>query len=188
MAKKSETLLNPRELKFVAHYCVHFNGSAAVRFAGFESVRPNEYAYELLTKPHIQAQINQVIESLGDLHFRLADENTGRLKAMRDADRTAIFADDGSLIDPKDWPEECKLLLAGIETEERVAGDGESAHLIRVKKVKLEPPKGIIDSLAKITGQFIERTQQLGKDGKPIDPPAVQPVINVTVGAPEAKK
>lgn len=178
MAKKT---LTPKEEKFIAHYCVHFNGAAAVRHAGYESIAPNEYARELLTKPHIQDRVGKVIESLGDLHFRLADEVTGQLKAMKGADRTAIFKADGSLIDPKDWPEECKMLLAGVEVDEITVGD---KVIGRTKKVKLEAPKGILDSLAKITGQWIERSQFLDKHGKPVDPPAAaHPIISVTVGA-----
>jgi phage terminase small subunit len=191
MAKKDKApLLTPKEEKFVAHYCVHFNGAWAVRYAAFETNWPAQYAAELLAKPPIQARVDKVIEGLGDLHFRLADEVTGQLKAMKNADRTAIFDADGNLIDPKNWPEECKLLLAGIEVEQLFEGAGEDRKQIGVtKKVKLETPKGILDSLAKLTGQWIERSQFLDKHGRPIDPPAAaQPVINVTVGATAPQK
>lgn len=181
--------LDPREKKFVAHYSVHFNGAAAVRFAGL-AANGNErnQAREMLARPHIQAHIQKAIDELGELHFRLADENTALLRTMRDADRTAIFDEAGNLKDPKDWPEECKALLAGIDVEERTIGDGEAAQTVRVKKVRLEPPKGVIDSLAKISGQFIERSQMLDKNGRPIDPVGITPVINLTVGAPAKEK
>jgi phage terminase small subunit len=186
---KGELLpLNPREEKFVAHYSVHFNGAAAARFAGFApGGGERNYARELLIKPYIQKHISAKLAELGELHFRLADENTSLLRTMRDADRTAIFDDTGALKDPKDWPEECKALLAGIEVEERTVGEGENAQVIRVKKVRLEPPKGVIDSLAKISGQFIERSQLLDRHGRPVDPLSVRPVINLTLGQPKAK-
>lgn len=174
-----------REAKFVAHYSVHFNGAAAVRFAGYETGPGNDrhYARELLTKPHIQAAIRKRVGDLGELHFELANEVSARLQQMAFADRTAILDADGNLIDPRDWPDDCKALLAGIEIEEQMKGEGEEAMLVRVKKVKLSEPKAILDSLAKITGQFIERSQMLGKDGKPVDPPAaMQAVVNITVG------
>lgn len=180
--------LTPKEKKFVAHYAVHFNGTAAVKHAGFGTISPGQYAVELLTKPKIQERVNKVIEGLGELHFRLADEVTGDLRAMKRADRTAILNEDGSLKDPADWPEECKLLLAGIDIEERTIGD-ENPVVIRTKKVKLEGPKGILDSLAKITGQWIERSQYLDKFGHPTDPPALaQPIVNLTVGTLPARK
>lgn len=168
--------VTPMEKKFVAHYCVHFNGTAAVKHAGFKTEWPGQYAVQLLTKRSIQDQVNRVIEGLGELHFRLADEVTSSLRAMSHADRTAILNVDGSLKDPKDWPEECKLLLAGIDIEERTVGEGRDETIIRTKKVKLEAPKGILDSLARITGQWIERSQFLNRHGEPTDPPGSEEV------------
>lgn len=179
--------LTPKEKKFVAHYCIHFNGTAAVKHAGFETVAPGQYAVQLLTKRSIQARVNKVIEGLGELHFRLADEVTGDLRAMKRADRTAILNEDGSLKDPADWPEECKLLLAGIDIEERTVGD-ENPVIIRTKKVKLEAPKGILDSLAKITGQWIERSQFLDRHGNPTDAPRPIVINNVVNPLPAARK
>lgn len=186
---KGRRKLTPLQEKFVAHYAIHFNGTAAVKHAGFDTEWPGRYAVELLSKPLIQERVNKVIESLGELHFRLADEVTGDLRAMKRADRTAIFNEDGSLKDPAEWPEECKLLLAGVDIEERTVGDDENPIIIRTKKVKLEAPKGILDSLARITGQWIERSQYLDKFGRPTDPPAAaQPIVNLTVGSLPAKK
>lgn len=181
--------LNPRETKFVAHYAVHFNGAAAVRtaFPDTNQRDARNYAREVLAKPYIQAHIQAKIAELGELHFRLADENTALLRSMRDADRTAIFDEDGNLKDPKDWPDECKALLAGVDVEEVVRGRGKDAQVVVIRKVRLEAPKGIIDSLAKINGQWIDRSQLLDKNGRPVDPVAVQPIIKVTVGA-EPKK
>lgn len=180
--------LNARETKFVAHYSVHFNGAAAVRFAGYQSIRPNEYARELLTKPHIQKHVDLVRKDLGTLHFDLANQATAKLAAMMSADRTQIYDADGNMLDPKDWPEECKLLLAGIEIEEVMVGEGDAAHMVRTKKVKLEAPKGIIDSVHKVMGAIVDRTQLLDAKGKPINPSSILPVINVTVVGQEKKK
>jgi len=182
--------LTPKEKKFVAHYCVHFNGSAAVRHAGYDTIAPAQYARTLLTKVHIQERVNKVIEGLGDLHFRLADEVTGKLKAMSDADRTQIVDENGNLRPMSEWPEECKLLISGIEVEETFEGTGRDRRRIgELKKVKLEAPKGILDSIAKITGQWIDRSQFLDRHGRPTDPPApTAAVIEVTVGLPAPKK
>jgi len=177
--------LRGKELRFVADYAIHFNGAHAIRAAGYKgalSCNPSEYARELLRKPDIQAHIDHEIKQLGELHFRLHEENVGRLTSMRDADRTAIFDADGNILDPQKWPEACKHLLCGIEIEEEVRGEGEDAYLVRIKKVRLETPRAIVDSLAKITGQWIERSQWIGKDGKPVDPANVQPVLIVSYG------
>jgi len=181
MAEK-RSKLNPREQKFIAHYAVHFNGTRAIKFAGYETTAPAEYAYELLRKPHIQAAVREVTKDLGDLHFQLANEVTADLTVMKNADRTAIFDADGNVIDPAKWPDECKALLCGVETEEHMTGEGAAAMMVRTKKVKLESRKSVLDSLAKITGQFVDRTQFLDRFGKPTDPAAGRAVIELTVG------
>ena len=174
--------LNGREAKFVADYCVFFNGARAVRNAGYETTTPQEYARALLTNTNIQAHIKARLADLGELHFKLHEENTERLISMRDADRTDIYNEDGSLRDPREWPEACKQILCGIEVETEMRGEGDAAYLVRTTKVKLSDPKAIIDSLAKITGQWIERSQQIGKDGKPVDPAQVTPVLIISYG------
>ena len=57
-----------------------------------------------------------------------------------------------------------------------------------LRKIKLEAPKGILDSILKVTGKFIERTQMLDRHGNPVDPGTVAPIIEVTVGLDPAKK
>jgi hypothetical protein len=185
--EKGEELpkLNPREQKFIAHYSVHFNGAAAVRFAKYETNWPNDYARQLLARPEIQRHVEKARKDLGVLHYDLFNQAVNRLALMMQADRTEILDAEGNVKDPEEWPEECKLLIAGIEIEERMQGEGDAAEMIRVKKVKLEGPKGIIDSLAKLTGNVVEKHQMLGKDGKPTDPSVpIAPVIHMTVGAP----
>ncbi len=179
--------LAPREQKFVAHYSVHFNGAGAVRFAGYETEHQRQYAVELLSKPYIQKHVEKARAELGTLHFDLANQATAMLAAMMQADRTKILDAEGNVLDPKDWPDDCKLLMAGVEVEETMIAEG--AGMIRLKKVKLEAPKGIIDSVLKATGAIVDRTQLLDRHGKPTDPHQPQPIINVTVGAapPKAK-
>lgn len=177
--------LKAEQLKlFAAHYAVHFNGAAAYKHAGFEGAAgsASELARRILANPEVQQLIKDEIGELGELHFRLHEENTARLIAMRDADRASIFNPQGDLLDIADWPEDVKLLIAGVEIEELWEGQGKDRRPIgTVKKVKLEAPRAIVDSLAKISGQWVERAQWLGKDGKPADPGNVAPIINVTV-------
>lgn len=175
-----------RERRFVAHYSVHFNGAEAVRFAGYKTQWPSQYATQLLAKPHVQKMVEATIKDLGELHYRLADESLARLRSMHNAERTAIFSADGGLLPPEQWPIECKHLLAGIKVVEMFDKDG--TVIGYTKEVKLSDPKGIEDSILRATGRVVDRTQFLGKDGKPVDPGAVQPIINVTVGKPDTKE
>lgn len=189
---KSDKAQAAQVKKFIAHYVVHFNGAAAYRFAGFECAdgSASELARRLLSRVEVQTQIDAEIKKLGDLHFRLHEENTARLVSMRDADRSLIFTPQGEVKDIDEWPEELKAMIAGIEVEELWQGQGEDRVQIGVlKKVKFDSPRSIIDSLAKISGQWVDRSQYLDKFGRPTDPPSssIQPIINVTVGV-EPKK
>lgn len=163
------------ERTFCQHYAVFANGAQADRIAFPEIEAHREHAYALLTKPHIQEEINRLRGDLGELHFDLANQVLAQYKAMASADVTAMFDADGNLLDPERWPDECKLLVNGFEIEEQMRGEGDDAMLVRVKKVKLETRKGVLDSISKTIGTFTERLQHLGKDGRPADPMAIVP-------------
>lgn len=183
-----ERELTGREAMFVAHYSVNFNGAEAYRKAYGENKNARFYAHDLLTKPHIQKLVEAKRKELGELHFDLGNKAMAQLHRMLEASerRTELFSADGSLLPPEQWPEDMKLLVAGIEVVENFDKDG--TVIGYTKKVKLETPKGVIDSALKATGKFVERTQLLDKHGRPTDPSSTQPVINMTVGRPPEKE
>jgi phage terminase small subunit len=183
-----ERELTAREAKFVAHYSVNFNGAAAYRAAYGENPNARFYAHDLLTKPHIQKLVENKRKELGELHFDLANKAMAQLNRMLEANerRSELFSADGSLLPPDQWPEDMKLLIAGIEISENFDKDGTVIGFL--KKVKMETPKGIVDSVLKATGKFVERTQLLDKHGRPTDPASAQPIINMTVGKPPERE
>lgn len=168
--------IDPAEKKFVAHYAIFANGAAAVRHAGFELANHKEKAFELLTKSHIQAHVKHLRTTLGEIHFDVGNQIIQQLNRMREADVTEIYDGEGNLRDPKDWPEDVKLLVNGIEIEEEMRGEGDAAYLVRTKKVKLESRKGVMDTLAKILGVLKPDNDQSAT----MAPTAV--IFNVTVG------
>lgn len=166
-------------MKFCTHYAIHFNASEAVRHAGIETQAPGHYGYELLTKPEIQANIRAIRAQHGEMHFDLSNQLIDQYNRMRLARVEELFTATGDIRDPRDWPEELQLLVNGVDVEERMVGEGDAQELIRTKKVKLESRKGVMDSLAKILGIAVERSD-VTSGGKPL--PAMTPIINVTVG------
>jgi phage terminase small subunit len=170
--------LNDQHQKFCAHYVICFNAAESARQAGFSEATARSIGHSLLTRADIQAHVRAMRAELGELHFDLANRVTAQLIRMASADPTKMLGANGDLTDPATWAEEEKSLIVGLEIEEKEVGEG--AEFIRTKKVKLESRKGVLDSLAKITGQFIEKRQMLGKDGLPADPVSVQPIFNVS--------
>jgi len=59
MADKLEQL-NDRQRRFCERYCVVWNAARAAREAGYAEKSARETGSELLTKPHIQAYINEI--------------------------------------------------------------------------------------------------------------------------------
>lgn len=168
--------ISPQEKRFVGHYAIHANAAAAVRFAEYDVKAEPQKGYELLMNPDVQAHVAQTRAKLGEIHFDLANSIIRQLDVMRLADITELYDGEGNLRDPRDWPEGVKLLVNGIEVEEVMTGEGDSAGMVRTKKVKLESRKGVMDTLAKILGV-------LRPDNQPDAPRVPTAVIfNVTVG------
>ena len=170
--------------KFVQHYVIHFNAAAAARHAGFSANCSRQIGVELLSRPYVQGLIAEERARLGALHYDLSNQVVHDLAVMKDADPRLLFNENGTLKAPHEWPDEEAMLITGFEVEEHLsepAGDA-APIMTRVKKVRLESRKAVRDSIAKITGLMPERHQMLGKDGKPVDPATVVPVLIVSYG------
>lgn len=179
--------ISPIDRKFVGHYAINANASAAVRFAGYQVEAAAQKGYELLMNPDIQAHVSAARAKLGEIHFDLANSIIRQLDVMRLADVTDLYDSAGKLRDPSQWPEAVKLLVNGIEIEEEHRGKGDDAYIVRTKKVRLESRKSVIDTLAKILGVLRGPAGGEGdgdfSDPRPKFPTAV--VFNITVGEPK---
>lgn len=67
------------------------------------------------------------------------------------------FNDDGSLKNPKEWPEELQKGIASVETEELFEGQGrDRAQIGFTKKLKFWDKRAALSDLAKTRGLFID--------------------------------
>lgn len=174
--------LSKLHMLFCTHYAMSFNGTKSVIDAGIPSVRPNEMARFLLSKPDIQKAIRVIRKDFGELHFDLRNQLLEQYNAMRMADPTKMLDENGNLKPPNEWPEDCKLLLNGLEVEEMTIGDG--AGMQRIKKVKLESRRGVMDSMNRVIGGFNDKVDHTS-GGKPLAAGSTV-VYNVTVGGKPA--
>lgn len=172
--------LSKPHMLFCTHYAMSFNGRRSVMDAAIPSERPDEMARYLLSKTEIQTAVKLIRKDLGELHFDLANQLLAQYNDMRLADPSQIYDDNGNLRPMADWPEGCKLLLTGMEVEETMVGEGDAAVFQRLKKVKLEGRKGVMDSMNRVLGTFIDK-RDVTSGGKPL-PAAVTAVVNITVG------
>ena len=78
MYNDSMSDLTWKETKFLDEYMKDFNGAGAARRAGYSEDSAKEIAYEILTKPHIKAELQRRYEA-----GRMSPEDiVARLEAM----------------------------------------------------------------------------------------------------------
>lgn len=172
--------ISPQHAAFVAHFVQHFNAARAAREAGYAPGSSRQEGSRILARPDVQAHVRFAKAQLGELHFELHEQMLHQLREMLGSDITNILDADGNLLDPQQWPDNEKLMVAGIDIEERMVGEGDAQEMVRTKKVKLESRLSVIDRIAKLTGRYIDKQQLIGKNGEPVDPVAAQPIFHVT--------
>jgi hypothetical protein len=172
--------ISKREHDFVIAYIQRYNAADAVKAAGIESADPSQFGYNLLSRSDIQQHVTAERKKIGELHYDLSNQVLHQYNRMRLADPTTIYDADGNLLDPAEWPDDVKLLLKGIEIEERMVGEGDAQEMVRTKKVHFTERKAVLDSMNKVLGTFKENIDHTS-GGKPLDM-RMQPVINITTG------
>lgn len=173
--------------KFCQSYAMDADGAKAVRFAKIE-FNPEVYrewhvAYNLLRQRDVQLWVSKYRAELGELNFDIKEQILRQWEAMRRANVEDLYDADGNLKDPREWPDECKQLLAGIEIEETMTGTGDAAALVRTKKVKLESKLAAGAHIMKSIGGFVEKREVSGPGGKPLNMGQAGPTFIITVGA-----
>jgi len=161
MAKRGSKLTD-LERQFIKEYLIDFNGAAAVRRAGYQIKRTKvrseagkdyfddgarHLAYELLTKPHIVAQINREMERRCKKLELTADFTLGRLKTLARSNVKNVA----------EWAEgRLKIHDSAMLTEE-AAYQIESLHMKQTKdgpevKLKMRSPNDALKLLAEHQG------------------------------------
>lgn len=114
-------------------------------------------ASQLLKLPKIAARIANARQKQQDRVQIKADDVLRRLCEIADLDLADVIAEDGTLLDVHGMQEKVRKSLAGIETEERTFGEGESAVSTRTHKVRLADRLRALELIGKHLGMFVER-------------------------------
>jgi phage terminase small subunit len=171
MAKR----LKGKQLAFVlALPRCNWVGTDAVIAAGYrvkDRQVAGEIAYENLKKP----EIRELKERIEDEMLQRAGIH--RLKVLVELGKIGFsqvkkaYNDDGTLKQPKDWPEELDGVISSVETLEEFAGRGENRELIGfVKKLRTYDKVKALEILAKHLRLF--PSERAGEDkGLPSERP-----------------
>lgn len=141
-AEKSEKSgLSPKRLRFCQEYLVDLNGTQAAIRAGYSPRSANEQAARMLAQDSVARYVqSQMDKRAAKLEIKAQD-------VLRDLDRIAhadirkLFADDGTVKPPADWPDDVAMFVASIEVEELFDPPfgKDRTQIGVVKKVRLWP-------------------------------------------------
>lgn len=169
-AKSAKRALKPKQELFCQYYTSYWNATRAARDAGYSEKSAMELGYQLLQLPPVQERIEELsghaLKECGVTRERVLTE----LARIAFLDLRGAYAPDGSLLAPKDIPEDVIRAVAGIEVDEIWEGYGENRQQTGVtKKLKLNDKVRALDSLAKHLGLAPDRVEHSGPGGKPIE-------------------
>lgn len=172
-----ERLLSLEELVFVESI---LNGNT--RSTAYRLMNPNYLGEHATTmgsavanRPHVKAALDSAFAKARAEIQAHASKNAGRL--LDEYIRLAYF-DPAKLLDNTGRPlplseidEDTRRAIVALEVVDEFEGKGDARTQIgTIKKYKMADKQRAMDSLAKVLGLLVEKTEVTGKDGEPLVP------------------
>ena len=152
--------LTAKQRRFVEEYVgpANFNASEAARRAGYSEKTAYSIGHENLSKPEIEAAIEERLDELS----MSAAEATKRLTDWARADPSEVI----EVHEGGRWSLDLEgaIETGAIRLIKELSYDAEGRP-----KVKLHDAKDAVIQLAKIRGLYVDRVEHTGKDGGPIE-------------------
>jgi phage terminase small subunit len=171
--------LTAKQRAFVEAYLTNGRNAAAAYRSAYDTsaspARVAEDAQDLLKHPLISPIIEESDKKRDEVTRRVieqtsitAEEIISRLIHMARAD----------LRDVMDWTGGRPVLKSSADlTPEQAYAISEIAETQNGLRIKLTDKRAVLMDIAKLMGLLVEKQQQLGPDGKPIDPRQVFTVV-----------
>ena len=161
MAKNTISKLEPKQAAFCREYIVDFNGADAARRAGYSEKTAKEQATRLLTKVHIQAEIQRLVEKALKRNDITVDRVLQEMARLSFTDPRKFFTDDGAIKNIKDLNDDEAAALSALEVDELFEGVGRNKEQVGfAKKIKFWDKKGALELLGKYLGIFEKDNRQ----------------------------
>lgn len=153
--------MSDKQELFCQEYIIDFNATQAAIRAGYSKKTANRIATENLSKPVIQACLNELKTKRAIKVDVTAERILKELANIAFLDIRKFFDEDGQLKKPADLDDECATTLSSIESDELFEGYGDERRSIGYsKKVKFWDKLKALEMLAKHTGFFEKDNQQ----------------------------
>lgn len=160
--------LTHKQQRFVSEYLVDGNAAAAYRRAGYKADgHASEVNASRLLRNAGVAQAVRAAEAERSRRTGVTADRVARELALVAFGRARdAYREDGTLRDPSEWGEAADAALAGVETLEEYAGEGEARRLSgRCRKVRRWDKVRALELLGKHLGMFVDRHEVTGKGG-----------------------
>lgn len=159
--------LTPRQERFVTEYLVDLNGKQAALRTGYGPVGAQQHAARMLAMPQVRAAVDRGKAARRERTKVTQDQVISELMRMAFYDVGAIAGH--RLEGPEDiatLPDAVRGAIAGWSWDK-------AGHFV----VRLVPRTPSLDLLARHLGLLKDVRQHLGRDGQPVDPPALYTVL-----------
>lgn len=122
--------LNPKQERFCLEYIVDLNATQAAIRSGYSVKSAKAIGSEHLTKPDIQARIEELKGAREKRTEITADTVLQELLLLAKVDLSRAYGDDGKLLPIKQIPEDVRRAIAGIEVFEEYEGHGKDKEYV----------------------------------------------------------
>lgn len=154
--------LNEKQRRFVAEYLVDLNATQAAIRAGYSEKTAHSQGPRLLEHVGIQAAIAAANQKRQHRTEITQDRVLQELARLGFSDLRRIFAEDGRLLRPEEWPDDVAASVASIEVVTRSVGEGDVEH---VAKVKLWDKPKAIEMIGRHLAMFTDKLEVDVTDG-----------------------
>jgi|APSaa5957512622_1039677.scaffolds.fasta_scaffold51538_2 phage terminase small subunit len=156
---------SPKQRLFILYYFENgFNGSQAVKSAGYKVKATHVQASKLLVKPNIYscvAEIKGKIEQKAEIELDLSVERVLlEWKRLAFANTIGLFNKDGSLKKIHEIDEELSPAISDVHVRNNLSDDGGSSVIF---KFKLADKTKALDALGKYLGMYEKDNKQKGE-------------------------
>lgn len=160
-------ILTARQAAFAAEYVKDFNGSRAATAAGYSARTAAEQATDLLTRPHVQAEVTRLKDLVAARNRIDTDQIIQELKriAFGDIRDTVRWGPKGIELFPSEMltaDAAAAIVEVSEHTSEGRGGNHKTVKLKRADKI------AALALLAKYDRNFVDRKEVAGKDGGPV--------------------
>ena len=149
--------LNQRQAAFVREYLVDLNATAAAIRAGYSEKTARAIGCENLTKPDIQAAIQQEMAKRAQRTEITADKVLKEFAKLAFFDPRNLFDDKGNPKDITELDDDTAAALAGLDVVQEV--DPDSGTTSYTTRYKLASKQAALDSLGRHLGMFLDRSE-----------------------------